>query len=62
MMTANSTYKTTNDVIVEYKKQLKQAVRDELKYCATHRKSNYTVEEVIHIVQEVIDTTAYTEN
>ena len=61
MMTV-SKYKTTNDVIVEYKKQLKQAVRDELKYCATHRKSNYTVEEVIHIVQEVIDTTAYTEN
>ena len=38
---------------------IKQAVKDEFKYRASHGRTNYSMEEVIYIVNEVIDEVAF---
>lgn len=44
------------------KDKIKQAVADEFKYRASQGRTNYSMEEVIYIVGEVIDEVAFEEN
>ena len=44
------------------KDKIKQAVADEFKYRASQGRTNYSMEEVIYIVCEVIDEVAFEEN
>lgn len=41
------------------KDKIKQAVADEFKYRASQGRTNYSMEEVIYIVNEVIDEVAF---
>ena len=42
--------------------KIKQAIADEFKYKASHGRTNYSMEEVIYIVNEVIDATDFEQN
>lgn len=42
--------------------KIKQAIADEFKYRASQGRTNYSVEEVIYIVNEVIDEVAFEKN
>ncbi len=44
------------------KDKIKQAVADEFKYRASQGRTNYSMEEVIYIVNEVIDEVNFDEN
>lgn len=49
----------TNKGEITMKDKIKQAVADEFKYRASQGRTNYSMEEVIYIVNEVIDEVTF---